>query len=900
MRDPENRRGVPLRAGVSLVAVAATVAATFALASPASAAGQNPSGVSVSPKTATVYQNQTQSYTISSTPAAAGNTVVAEATVASTAVSSPLTMTPAGAVCAANGAKTSWTCDLPLSTTASGTVSFTVASSVNGTVSIDVGAGTSTPSASPHDTASLTVKATNAGGAQYDVNKLAVQPSSATIYTGDTAEFTVTGTDASGLPVLNAPVYAQVSNGVGGVQTAIGPHATDNSGQAVFDIADTALTPNSTVSFWVDNSTASGATTGKQDAGDTSTSASATVIAPPPVSATNSSLTTSVTSDLQAGKATNVPFTLTLKNAGGAAVGGAHVALDVTDGNGNTTRYNATTASDGTANFSVPVSAANATGTLDAEAYLSGSTMFGDGADTTLGASVTFAAAHAVLTAPTAVSAQVGGTVSFPVSVADQFGNLDSTYTSVSYVVTGRNATTGTVNLVGGKATISYPDKGTSGTTDSVALTTNAGSAGALTKTTAVQFKTSVAPANITFNGPAVSAKGVDKTATQTVVATVKNGNNEILAGAPVTISVNIGFVSLTSGTNSGKSSQDMTTDPNGQVTFYVGSEQMGVQTITAKSGSFSANDSATVSYAAGAPVKVTISGPTEPVAPGSSTTVTAKAEDALGNGVPGQQITFSASDPSVLPGSVSPVTVTSGANGSASVVISIPANTTSTGGTITAFDAAVTAPNNVASLAYKVGSAAKVKVAGTKGVSAGGTEKIAVRTWNADGTLAGGVTVNIKVSGANSVTGTATTGPNGELGYFTYKAKNAGTDTVTATVGSVKASTKVTISSGQGTHLFHPAAMANGTFLFSAQSVPAAAGVRVNLFAVYHPGKSDQMLLNAGNGTTNSAGRVVKATSPGYLAGGKFKQYKAGASYVLVARAVGGSLSNTQTVTAK
>jgi hypothetical protein len=193
-----------------------------------------------------------------------------------------------------------------------------------------------------------------------------------------------------------------------------------------------------------------------------------------------------------------------------------------------------------------------------------------------------------------------------------------------------------------------------------------------------------------------------------------------------------------------------------------------------------------------------------------------------------------------------------------------------------------------------------KVKVDCNKGAVAGAPERCAVRVWNSDDSLAAKSVVALVVSGANSATGTATTGPNGELGYFTYTPKKSGTDTVTATAGTATDTTKVTIGAGVASHLFHPVAQRNGTFLFSVQTIPAATGGRVNLFAVYHPGRSDQKLLHAGNGTANLNGRAVRATSPGYLVNGVFKQYRAGQDYVLVARVVDGSLSNMQTATAR
>lgn len=187
----------------------------------------------------------------------------------------------------------------------------------------------------------------------------------------------------------------------------------------------------------------------------------------------------------------------------------------------------------------------------------------------------------------------------------------------------------------------------------------------------------------------------------------------------------------------------------------------------------------------------LTVVGPSDQIAPGSTAAFTAKVTDASGDGIEGAPVTFSASDPSVLPRATH---LTTRADGTARITITIRARTRSTGGSITAGTGAIAAPNKTATAYYTVGkNIGRVQVAGTKCVAAGGIQKIAVRVWNADGGPARRATVSLVVDGPNGgASGTATTGPAGQPGRFAYRTTYAGTDTVTAIIDAHAASTKV------------------------------------------------------------------------------------------------------------
>jgi len=768
-------------------------------------------------------------------------------------------------------------------------------------------------------------------------------------------KYTVTATGTGGVPVNGATIRGEVVTSAGGATTAtVSVAAGSKDGQYTATLGGTAPSTAGTysVKFWVDN--ASSGSTGVLDSGDTQTSSSWTLDALPTASGDTANALTipspSTATPVQSGKATSLSYTVKATQTGGGttiALSGLAVALDATV-NGTTTRYQATTGSDGTATFSVPVTAAQATGTTSATAYVSESSATGDGISSLSSAAntdYTFTSPAVNMYAPATVQAAVGGTVTIPVTVQDQFDNKAGAGDTLSYTISGRNGGSSGVTksaTVGsdGVANLTYTDTGTgpaASGADTVTVTdvNHSGYAlknqadGSSLTSVSVAFLNSLTPSKIVWAGTPTTNQdtGVSSTAYNASGAytlTVENSDGTALSNQPVAVHVTTGFVGGTSDVSpgTGSATYSTTSASNGTVAVYVGSITPGVQTISATSGQATQAVASTITYHAcdhnvtsaayctATPYNLSIAPATSNIAVNDQSNVVVTVTDKYGNPLAGESANLAITGPANFASGVSPQWVTTGSAGTATVTLRSGATSGSgsvtasaTGYPTTAASDATVALADTATAKYTVGAAtvSQVKVAGIKGVGVGGTEKIAVRVWNSDGSLAAGATVNVKVTGANTATGTATTGPNGELGWFSYTAKNAGTDHVTATIDGKTATTTVTISSAISSHLFHPVAQANGTFLYSVQTIPATAGARVNLFAVYHPGKADQALFHAGNSTTNAAGRAARATSPGYLVHGHFKHYRAGQTYVLVAKIVGSAgQSNMSSATAK
>jgi hypothetical protein len=108
---------------------------------------------------------------------------------------------------------------------------------------------------------------------------------------------------------------------------------------------------------------------------------------------------------------------------------------------------------------------------------------------------------------------------------------------------------------------------------------------------------------------------------------------------------------------------------------------------------------------------------------------------------------------------------------------------------TLTVTDAAD--QHNVAELHLKLGP--QVTISAAKGVRAGGTERVAIAVTNGDGSAAADTAVVIKVTGADTTSGTVVTNTAGRA-IFRYRTHHVGRDKITATAEGVSASTTVSI----------------------------------------------------------------------------------------------------------
>jgi hypothetical protein len=149
-----------------------------------------------------------------------------------------------------------------------------------------------------------------------------------------------------------------------------------------------------------------------------------------------------------------------------------------------------------------------------------------------------------------------------------------------------------------------------------------------------------------------------------------------------------------------------------------------------------------------------------------------------------------------------------------------------------------------------------KVKVAGIKGVSPGGTEKVGVRVWNDDGTFAASTPVTVAVSGANTANGVVTTNAKG-FATFTYTPTKTGTDTVTATVGTVSGTATVRIVGPAETPVLGAVSRSAGTVNIAVRTSPAVKNRKVKIYAVHKVRGHKATLVYVGYGMTNAKGRV-------------------------------------------
>jgi len=412
-----------------------------------------------------------------------------------------------------------------------------------------------------------------------------------------------------------------------------------------------------------------------------------------------------------------------------------------------------------------------------------------DGASASASLTVASAVPTALSLVPTSQTVVTGGSVSIVAKVVDQFGGGVSGE-KLSWAASGRNTKTGTVTTAAdGTATITYTDAAaatSTATTDTVKVTdTTTAKVGSQTAT--VTFGSPV-PATVAISPNPIASVPVASTATTQITAVVKNSSGAVLANQPVVFGVSSGFIGASGATaTSAGATYNTTTNASGQAIAYVGSTKSGSQTITALAGTSSnitATDTAT--YVAGAPFAVVATGPSGAVKSGVPGTVTALVEDQFQNPVADQTVTFTSTGVGTLS---SPSAVT-GANGTATVQVSVPTSTTtSSTGTVTVSDAAITASGSTpsATVNYAVSGqagtssdASKVELFPQLKNKAGHRESVSVQVKTQSGGAAANVKLRWTVKGANSAHGSLITNASG-VGVIFYNATNGGTDTITA-----------------------------------------------------------------------------------------------------------------------
>jgi trimeric autotransporter adhesin len=250
----------------------------------------------------------------------------------------------------------------------------------------------------------------------------------------------------------------------------------------------------------------------------------------------------------------------------------------------------------------------------------------------------------------TAISAKIGGSVSYVVTVKDKFGRAFAN-ANVTMSISGRNANQtvvvkSSVSDSTGKATFTYTDAPLAGTTllaDTItfsaignaggaqaasAVTVNWSATGPVVGATGVTVTTGTeddTASSITYRDISASATGAQAGAA-TITATVKDASGNLLAGVPVT------FSTASAGAAVLSTSVTKYTGADGTTTASVYGWTAGAKTFTATAGGVSG--SGTVNYKQTTATDVrTIAAKVE----GSIVTVTAT--DRFGNTVEGVKI---------------------------------------------------------------------------------------------------------------------------------------------------------------------------------------------------------------------------------------------------------------------
>jgi len=288
------------------------------------------------------------------------------------------------------------------------------------------------------------------------------------------------------------------------------------------------------------------------------------------------------------------------------------------------------------------------------------------------------------------VLSATGAANKFTVAITDQYGNALANQ-AVSVSVSGRNTVASTalgVTDANGQISYTLTDAGTTGTTDSVVfaatLTTPGGSLVAATTggtaTGTVSYGT-VTVGSVTVSGgskaetvagstlTAISAadNGPEASAVA-ITATVKDANGNLLAGVPVTFSVDKGLIKKSAGLDYAT----VYTGSNGKATTYVFNWVPGTQTITATAGGKSSTD-----YLTWAATDATSARVLSATANGN--VVSVKVVDRFGNAVKGVSVDLSRVGTGFFGNGTSTATVKTDATGTADIQFNGTATVTAT-----------------------------------------------------------------------------------------------------------------------------------------------------------------------------------------------------------------------------
>jgi trimeric autotransporter adhesin len=281
------------------------------------------------------------------------------------------------------------------------------------------------------------------------------------------------------------------------------------------------------------------------------------------------------------------------------------------------------------------------------------------------------AAADLAVQGTTTVLSATAGTSAFTVKITDQYGSAMQ-YQAVSVAVSGRN-TVASLNLgvtdANGLISYSLTDKGTTGTKDTVTFSATVSAQTAGANVAVINYGT-VTVDSVTVSGGSKAETVAGSTLTaidaadngpeasyKSIKAVVKDASGNLLAGVPVTFTVDAGAIVKTAAIDYAT----VYTNGSGEATTRVFNWLVGKQTITATAGGKSSTDYLTWAATDASTARVLSATATGDI-------VSFKVVDRFGNAVKGVSIDLSRTGAGLFGSGKSTDTATTDKNGTADI----------------------------------------------------------------------------------------------------------------------------------------------------------------------------------------------------------------------------------------
>lgn len=292
--------------------------------------------------------------------------------------------------------------------------------------------------------------------------------------------------------------------------------------------------------------------------------------------------------------------------------------------------------------------------------------------------------------------------------------------------------------------------------------------------------------ASITLTSSAanISTAAGATNATVTITAEVRNSSGTGVSNEPITFTADSGALTNAS-TSTGTGAATGVSLGRATALLSAGTDKSPRDiTVTVTVGSVTSKIVVPVISSASS-IEVLSSAVSLPSGSDASVTITALVKNSANNGIAAEPIRFSA-DSGVLQNAAS----VTGANGTATVLLSVGANKAQRDITVTATAGAISK-----TVVVPV-SGTTVSVAGSSSMLLGETNNYTVSVKDSNGAAVGNVEVTLASSRGNTISpAKATTGSNGTT-TFAYKAVNGGSDILTATGAGVSSQQTVLVNS--------------------------------------------------------------------------------------------------------